>query len=183
MILNLTYFGNPILRERASEVTDFGPAMARLGRDMIETMHVEAGIGLAGPQVGISQRIFVMEIPVDMDTEEDGTRLNPKLNGPLVVVNPQLDDFSDDVSVVEEGCLSIPEVRGNVERPWALRLRFQDVVGAPQELRLQGLAARCVQHETDHLDGVLFIDHLSAVKRLALKGRLRRIKETLGQPA
>ncbi len=177
MIHSLAYYGNPVLRKVAEPVTDFGPELARLAAEMVDTMRHERGIGLAAPQIGLSLRLFVMEIPADMDEDDEGRRLHPFLDGPLLVVNPEIDELSDDVSVAEEGCLSIPEVRGNVERPWSLRLRFHDPLGTPRELRLQGLAARCVQHENDHLDGVLFIDHLRSVKRLAIKGKLRKIRD------
>ena len=175
MILPLCYFGNPVLRETAEPVTEFGPELKKLAADMVDTMRDEAGIGLAGPQVGVQRRIFVMEIPSDM---EDA--LNPQVAYPLVVVNPEILDPSEVEEELEEGCLSIPEVRGRVVRPENIRMTFQTVEGEHRELRLSGLAARCAQHETDHLNGVLFVDYLGSVKKMAIKGKLRKIKEQYG---
>jgi peptide deformylase len=179
MTLPLCYYGNPILRKQAEPVTDFDDALAQLARDMVDTMHAEAGIGLAGPQIGQSLRIFVMEVPPDMDVDETGTPLNPGCAGPLVVVNPEIEVMEGDVEEMEEGCLSIPDIRGRVERPFAIRMTFQTVSGEKKSLDLQGLAARCAQHEFDHLNGVLFVDHLGSVKKMAIKGKLRKLKERL----
>jgi len=178
MSLDLVYYGDPLLRAVAAPVADFNPALAQLAEDMIDAMRREKGIGLAGPQIGVGKRIFVMEIPVDMDKdEESGERLNPTLEGPLVVVNPEILDPTEEEDVYEEGCLSLPTINGFVTRPFGILLRFQDPRGQARELTLRGLAARCAQHEKDHLDGKLFIDYLSPVKRFAIKGKLRRIKD------
>lgn len=178
MIRPLCFFGNSVLREPALPVETFDAELSSLARDMVATMHAESGIGLAGPQIGQKLRIFVMEIPADMDEDEDGNPANPGLSYPLIAVNPEISDPSPEQDEMEEGCLSIPDVRGKVTRPVSVTLKFQDVQGNPQEIRLHHLAARCAQHETDHLNGVLFIDHLSSVKRLAIKGKLRKLKET-----
>lgn len=180
MPLSLCYYGNPILRKTAEPITDFDDDLAQLAKDMVNSMHAEAGIGLAGPQIGVSKRIFVMEVPQDMDLDESGRPLNPGLAGPLVAVNPEIEILEGDVEEMEEGCLSIPDVRGRVERPFSIRLSFQNVAGDPQTLELHGLAARCAQHEFDHLNGVLFIDHLGSVKRVAIKGKLKKIKQAQG---
>ncbi len=177
MIRPLCYFGHPVLREAARPVESFDDALKSLARDMVDTMHDESGIGLAGPQIGQSLRIFVMSIPADMDEDEEGKPANAGVVYPLVAVNPEIVDASDEEDDMEEGCLSIPEIRGRVARPVSVTLRYQDTGGKVREQRLHHLAARCAQHETDHLDGILFIDHLSSVKRLAIKGKLRKIKE------
>lgn len=177
MILPLSYYGQPVLRKPADPVTAFDESLGTLAHDMIETMHAEHGIGLAGPQIGKSLRIFVMEIPPDMDEDDQGQRANPFLEGPLVVVNPRIRNLASRSETMEEGCLSIPDIRGNVSRPLSLTLDYQEVDGTPKTLNLSHLAARCVLHETDHLDGILFLDHLSQVKRLAIKGKLRKLKE------
>ncbi len=180
MIYPLCYFGNSVLREKAAPITNFDAELEKLGKDMISTMREEEGIGLAGPQIGKSLRIFTMEVPVDMDEDENGQPLNAGLESPLVVVNPEIEVVGDVEEEMEEGCLSIPEVRGKVIRPFAIKLRYQNVKGESKELELQGLAARCVQHETDHLNGVLFIDYLSSVKKMSIKGKLKRIKQNYG---
>lgn len=179
MSLSLCYYGNPILRKTAEPVTEFDDALATLADEMVTSMHAEAGIGLAGPQIGQSLRIFVMEVPPDMDVNEAGVPNNPGLTGPLVAVNPEIELLEGDVEEMEEGCLSIPDVRGRVERPFSIRLSYQTVTGEPQSLELHGLAARCAQHEFDHLNGVLFIDHLGSVKRVAIKGKLKKIKQAM----
>lgn len=176
MILPLSYYGSTILREKVEPITEFDSTLTQLATDMVETMHAEAGIGLAGPQVGKNLRIFVMEIPVDMDVDEKGRRQNSFLNGPLVVINPEVEEVGDLVEEAEEGCLSIPDVRGVVERPYQVRMRYQDVKGKAHEVMLSGLAARCAQHENDHLNGVLFIDYLGSVKKMAITGKLKKLK-------
>ena len=176
MILPLVYYGNPGLREAASPVETFDAALRTLADNMVETMHAESGIGLAGPQIGVGKRIFVMEIPEEMDLDADEARANPDLKGPLVVVNPEIEILGKDVEEMEEGCLSIPDLRGKVRRPVSICLKYCDVEGNPHTRTLHHLAARCVLHETDHLNGVLFVDLLSQVKRVAIKGKLKKIK-------
>jgi len=176
MSLPLAYYGNPVLRAKTAAVETFDDELARLADDMVETMRAEAGVGLAGPQVGCSRRIFVMEIPPEADLDGNGARLNPQLAGPLVVVNPELELDESEIEEMEEGCLSIPEVRGRVERSLSLKMTFQTVKGEARSLHLTGLAARCAQHEFDHLNGVLFIDLLGSVKKMAIKGKLKKIK-------
>ncbi len=176
MILPLSYYGSSILREKVNPVTHFDEPLQHLASDMVETMHAESGIGLAGPQVGKNMRIFVMEIPADMDLDEHGHRMNPFLNGPLVAINPDVEGVGDVVEEAEEGCLSIPDIRGMVERPYQVRMRFQDLKGSPHDVMLSGLAARCAQHETDHLNGILFVDYLGSVKKMAIKGKLKKLK-------
>jgi peptide deformylase len=180
MNLPLSYFGNPGLREVAEPVTTFDESLKKLTQDMIDTMREEVGIGLAGPQVGKPLRIFVMDVPPEMDVDEAGQPYNPLIKNPLVVINPQIKESGDEDEEMEEGCLSIPEVRGKVQRPFSIEMTFQDVCGESRELKLSGLAARCAQHETDHLNGVLFIDYLSSVKKMSIKGKLKRIKQNYG---
>ena len=176
MIYPLCYYGNPGLREKALPVNEFNAELEKLGKDMIATMRDEAGIGLAGPQIGKPLRIFTMEVPSEMDEDENGQPYNPGLESPLVVVNPELENMGGDDEEMEEGCLSIPDIRGKVLRPFSIRMRYQDVKGEAHELELKGLAARCAQHENDHLNGVLFIDYLSSVKKMSIRNKLKRIK-------
>lgn len=176
MSLTLKIYGDPILREKAEPVVTFDAELKKLAADMVKAMRAESGIGLAGPQIGRSLRIFVMEIPAEMDADEEGNSLNPGVSYPLKVVNPETEPASDGEDEVEEGCLSIPDIRGKVRRPIAVRMKFQTVTGEPKELLLQGLAARCAQHETDHLNGILFVDLLGSVKKMAIKGKLKKLK-------
>jgi peptide deformylase len=128
--------------------------LRRLVDDMFETMYEAPGIGLAAIQVGVPKRVIVMDLAKKDDPKE-----------PRVFVNPQVLWRSDEKTTYEEGCLSIPEFYEEVERPSKVRVRFLDVAGAEQELEASGLMATCLQHEIDHLDGVLFIDHISKLKR------------------
>jgi peptide deformylase len=145
---------DPVLRKEAQAIERVDDDLRRLMDDMLATMYDAPGVGLAAPQIGISRRLIVMDAARD-DEERD----------PLVMVNPEILDLSDEMRVHEEGCLSIPEVTAEVERPAEIRVAFLDREGKPQEVELEGIWATIVQHEIDHLNGVLFIDYLSRLKR------------------
>jgi peptide deformylase len=130
------------------------PELRRLVDDMFETMYEAPGIGLAAIQIGVPKRVIVMDLAKKDDPKE-----------PRVFVNPQVLWRSDEKNVYEEGCLSIPEFYEEVQRPAKVRVKYLDATGAEQELEASGLMATCLQHEIDHLDGVLFIDHISKLKR------------------
>jgi peptide deformylase len=130
------------------------PELRSLVDDMFETMYEAPGIGLAAIQVGVPKRVIVMDLAKKDDPKE-----------PMVFINPQVLWRSEDKAIYEEGCLSIPEFYEEVERPAKVRVMFLDLTGAEQELEASGLMATCLQHEIDHLDGVLFIDHISKLKR------------------
>jgi len=176
MKLLLRYYGDPVLRKKAEPVTRFDDELAKLTRAMVSCMRDASGIGLAAPQIGLSQRVFVMEIPPEMDDMER------KIAYPLVVINPEIETADPEEDELEEGCLSIPEIRGKVQRPHTVRMTYQTVTGDKKELELSGLPARCAQHETDHLNGVLFVDKLGSVKKMAIKSKLKKIKATLADP-
>jgi peptide deformylase len=131
---------------------------------MLETMYAAPGIGLAAPQVGVLRRAFVI------DLGEDGAR------APLFVINPELVTRSERMIVAEEGCLSLPKQFGEVARAEQVRVRYLDRQGQSQEIDAEGLLARCLQHEIDHLNGILFVDHLSALKRTMILRRLAKAK-------
>ena len=137
-----------------SEPAKIDPELRLLVDDMFETMYQAPGIGLAAIQVGVPKRVIVMDLAKKDDPKE-----------PRVFVNPRVLWRSDEKTSYEEGCLSIPEFYEEVERPSKVRVKFLDVTGAEQELEASGLMATCLQHEIDHLDGVLFIDHISKLKR------------------
>jgi peptide deformylase len=168
MKLQLRYYGDPILRKRASEVRVFDDALREEAESMIEAMARESGVGLAGPQVGLEKRLLVA---LQMDTPDDHDA------DPVVMVNPEILDRSPDSWEFEEGCLSIPGIRGDVTRPDGIRVRYQDVDGKSHVIDIDGMFARVVQHEIDHLDGKLFIDYLSMGERTLLKPRLKKIAE------
>jgi peptide deformylase len=147
-----------------SPVERIDDELLRLLDDMLETMYAAPGIGLAAPQVGVLTRAFVA------DLGEEGAR------APLFVINPELIERSAASSVAEEGCLSLPKQFGEVARADKVRLRYLDRAGDACEIEAEGLLARCLQHELDHLDGILFVDHLSALKRTMILRRLAKAK-------
>jgi peptide deformylase len=184
MKLEIRTYGDPILRAPTARVETVDDDIRRLVADMIDTMHEAHGIGLAAPQIGRSLSLCVIDLPADYDMTEDGRRLNPDARMPLVLINPQITSVSKRKDEHEEGCLSFPGVRGMIERPSEITLRFMDEQGATHEKKYVEFLARVIQHEVDHLNGVLFIDRMSVAKKFALKGKLKRLeaetKERLG---
>lgn len=162
---------DPVLKAKAKPVDLVDDQLRQLMDDMLETMYEAPGIGLAAPQIGVSQRVIVMDI-----ARED----EPK--SPLCMVNPELVWVSDDDATYEEGCLSVPEHYADVVRPSEVRVRYLDRDGQRQDLQTGGLLATVIQHEMDHLDGVLFIDHLSSLKRnMILRKLLKSRKQVLDE--
>lgn len=153
--------GDPVLRERARDVTSFDRSLRKLAKRMIRIMHDAPGVGLAAPQVGVVQRVLVY------DVDED----------PKVLVNPVLDEFSDETEVGDEGCLSVPGLRMPVERPVGVRVRAFDVDGEPLDYRAVGFEARVIQHEYDHLEGVLIVDRTTRAARAEAMRALREREE------
>jgi peptide deformylase len=149
--------GDPVLREHALEVTTFDRGLRKLAKRMIRIMHDAPGVGLAAPQVGVLQRLLVYDVDDD----------------PQVLVNPLLDEFSDETEETDEGCLSVPGVTMPVARPASLRVRGFDAAGEPVDYRADGLKARVIQHEYDHLEGVLIVDRTTRSARAAALRELR----------
>ncbi|RUT28212.1 peptide deformylase [Arsenicitalea aurantiaca] len=145
---------DPRLRAVADPIAEIDEGVRSLAQDMLDTMYAAPGIGLAGPQIGEMKRIVVMDLAKD---GEDPT--------PIVMINPEILAFSDDTVVTEEGCLSIPELFYDVERPAAVTVSYRDLEGKDVTLEADDRLAICIQHEIDHLDGVLYIDYLSRLKR------------------
>lgn len=171
MIRPILIHPDPRLKKPCDPVTEFTPDLADLARDMLETMYDAPGIGLAAPQVGVMKRVLVM------DCVKEGT---PR---PMVLINPRVVWASEDLSVYEEGCLSIPDQYAEVKRPAEVRVEWQDVTGAPQEEQFDGLWATCVQHEIDHLDGKLFIDYLGPLKRQMITRKMEKLKRERARQA
>jgi len=181
--LSICLWGNPVLRTRATEVTTFDAPRKALYGQMLETMHGARGIGIAAPQVGWTERAFVIDLgPVSTRTDIvgicsfDGKSVAVRSLMPLIVLNPVLTRIPEEKVFAEEGCLSIPGLSGPVERPLQIGLRFQDLDGKEHMLECEKLLARCIQHERDHLDGILWVDHLSAAARARLQTRLDAIR-------
>jgi len=177
-VLPIYLFGTEMLRKKASPIEDLDVETIKLVQDMFETMHKANGIGLAATQVGSMKRVIVVDLSdVDSDGDEsDGS--NPSLpeQRRYVLINPKV--IGEEGSwKLDEGCLSIPDVRGEVERAERIRIQYLDGNFKPAELETDGLLARVILHEIDHLDGVLFIDRMVASRRSPLKGSLRAIKK------
>jgi peptide deformylase len=145
---------DPRLRKVADEIETIDASIKTLAKDMLDTMYDAPGIGLAATQIGEMKRIVVMDLAKDGEPPET-----------LIMINPEIISSSDELSVYEEGCLSIPEYYEEVERPAQVRIRFTDLDGKVHEEDADGLFATCIQHEIDHLNGVLFVDYLSKLKR------------------
>ncbi|MGE0503665.1 MAG: peptide deformylase [Rhizobiaceae bacterium] len=155
---------DPILRQASKPVERVDAAARKLAADMLETMYEAPGIGLAAIQVGEPLRLLVIDLAKDGD---------PK--APQVFFNPEIVERSDERSVYEEGCLSIPDYYAEVDRPASVRVRYVDLDGRTQEIAAHGLMATCLQHEIDHLNGVLFIDHISKLKRDMVVRKFRKL--------
>ncbi len=162
-IRTIELLGSPVLRERAREVTEFDDSLRALVADLFETMYHAEGIGLAAPQVGVSLRVFV----VDLRTEEGGEET-------FALVNPVLVEAGAETERSPEGCLSIPGLEEVVERPSTVVVEGSDPHGNPVRIEAEGLRARVLLHELDHLDGILFIDRVSPLKRKMLLKKWRR---------
>lgn len=158
---------DPRLKIRAKPVAKVDPAVRRLMDNMLETMYQAVGIGLAAPQVGVAQRVLVIDAARDGEAPQ-----------PMRIANPEILWRSDVLRVANEGCLSLPEQYADVERPAEIRLRYLDYENEVRELEASGLLATCIQHEIDHLDGVLFVDHISALKRGMILRKLAKSKRS-----
>lgn len=161
---------DPRLKAKAKAVEKVDAEIRQLMDDMMETMHDANGIGLAAPQVGVSKRVLVMDI-----SRED------QAPAPIFMANPEIVWASETETLQEEGCLSLPEQFAEVVRPESVRVRYLDHENEVRELEASGLLAVCVQHEMDHLDGTLFVDHISALKRNMILRKLQKSRR--GEPA
>ena len=164
MLYEIQTYGKQVLRTPTKEIPGIDDALREIVANMFETMYAAEGIGLAAPQVGKSIRLFVIDLsPMD---ESEGRR---------VFVNPKIVSFGDDEDEYEEGCLSIPTIREIVTRPTTIRMTYQDMDGKHYDEDIDGFLARVIQHEYDHLEKTLFVDHLSSLKRSLLKKTLMKI--------
>ena len=164
--LKIYMLGQETLRTPANRIVKVDDSIRKLAKDMLITMYSAKGIGLAAPQVGVQKRILV----IDLNFE------NPE-SPPNVFINPEIISSSASLDTYEEGCLSIPGVYLNVVRPSSIKLSYRDEMGRPKKMNAEGLMARCIQHEIDHLNGVLFVDHLSKLKKdIILKKAIKEYK-------
>lgn len=161
--LDIVLYPDKILRAKAAEVKTFNEDLKVLTHNMIQTMYHAPGIGLAAPQINVSQRIFVLDVDYTREEDDEGNVEKKNFN-PQIMINPKIISHSG-TSTYQEGCLSLPGVFENVDRPAKVVLQFQDIHSKWHEVEADGLYATCIQHELDHLDGIMFIDHLSQLKR------------------
>jgi peptide deformylase len=164
MIRPILIHPDPRLKKLCEPVAEITAEVRQLASDMLETMYDAPGIGLAAPQVGVTKRVIVMDCIKDGPPE------------PIALINPEIVWVSEDQTVYEEGCLSIPEIYNDITRPAEVTVRWTDLDGLPQERQFSGLWATCVQHEIDHLDGKLFIDYLGPLKRQMITRKMEKLK-------
>ncbi len=165
-VLDIIVAPDPRLKITAKPVKTVDDGVRKLMDDMLESMHLADGIGLAAPQVGDHRRVIVVD--VGKPDEEPN---------PISMANPELLWVSDEESAREEGCLSLPEQYAEVERPDSIRVRYLDHSGGEKEMEASGVLATCIQHEMDHLDGILFVDHISSLKRNMILRKLTKAKK------
>jgi peptide deformylase len=166
VVRKVKVLGDPVLREEAEEVVAYDQDLRSLVRDMFETMYHEEGIGLAAPQIGVPRRVIVLDLRREDHDDE-----------PIALVNPRLTWKSTETAKQTEGCLSIPGLEEIVERAAKVRIEARDPEGEPIEMEAVDLLARALQHEVDHLDGILFIDRVSALKRRMLLKKWKKLEE------
>ena len=169
-------YGDPVLRQKAEIIHRIDGAIKTLAEDMLKIMNDRKGVGLAAQQIGQIIQICVMDIPPAIDVAvPDGPRLNPDVTLPLVMLNPVL-VAKKGTQRETEGCLSVPEIWAPVSRAAEVTVTFLDIQGVQRELHARGMLARVIQHEIDHLNGVLFVDRVSPVKKISLAGKLKRLR-------
>jgi peptide deformylase len=182
MILPILEYGDPILRAKGKPIENIDDRIRELASDMIETMRAANGVGLAAQQIGEALQLTVLDVSLVEDRPStlklDGKDVDPKTAMPLVLINPEI-ELRGMTEVGVEGCLSFPEITGDIERAKSVIVRAQTLEGRTIEIEASGFLARAIQHEGDHLNGILFIDRMNSAAKAALSSRLKRLqKET-----
>jgi peptide deformylase len=179
MKLPIVRYGDPVLRAKGRRVETVDEGVRELAANMLETMHEANGVALAAQQVGEALHLTVVDVAGAEDQEStmtlNGVEVEPKTSMPLVLLNPEL-ALGDETAIGAEGCLSFPEITGDIPRAIAVKLRAQSLEGERLEIEASGLLARALQHEVDHLNGILFIDRMSAATKVALRSRLKKMQ-------
>jgi peptide deformylase len=180
MVLKIVRYPAPVLRAKCRAITEVTPEIRELAENMIDTMRDANGVGLAAPQVAVDQQLAVIDVSHNPQCltflRINGVRADMVANMPVVFMNPVL-ELGKDKDVDEEGCLSFPRLRGDIRRSEQVKVTFTNLSGETQTWETDGLLARAFQHEIDHLNGILFIDRLSAVAKVGLKRKLTRLME------
>ena len=182
MRLSILQYGDPILRTKGKPIDKIDPRIRELAQKMVETMHAANGVGLAAQQIGEALQLTVLDVSEVEDRPStmklNGESIDPKIAMPLVLINPQI-DLGAETEKGTEGCLSFPEITGEIVRAKSITVRAQNLDGEPIEIETTGFLARAVQHEVDHLSGILFIDRMSTAAKISLSSKLKRLqKET-----
>ena len=182
MILPILQYGDPILRIKGKRIEEIDGRIRELAANMIETMHAAHGVGLAAQQIGEALQLTVLDISAVEDRPSTlklgGKDADPTSAMPLVLINPEI-ELRGETEIGVEGCLSFPEITADIDRAHSVTVRAQNLEGEPIEIEANGFLARAIQHEHDHLDGILFIDRMSSAAKAALSSRLKRLqKET-----
>ena len=181
MTLRITQYGESILHEDGKVVSSFGAELTELANQMLKAMNQAEGIGLAAQQIGQAIRFCVIDVPehpeYPMTCILDGKPLSPSLLMPMALANPEVLPLLSNEYYYEEGCLSFPEIRGEVARPERISVKYQDLDGNAHQLECDGLLARCIQHEVDHLNGVLFIDRMEKKTFAEIKKEVKELKQ------
>ena len=180
MILPILQYGNPILRAKGKRIDEIDDRIRELVANMIETMHAAHGVGLAAQQIGEALQLTVLDISAVEDRPStlklDGKDADPKSAMPLVLVNPEI-ELDGETEIGIEGCLSFPEITGDIERAHSVIVRAHNLEGSTIQIEAGGFLARAIQHEHDHLNGILFIDRMRSAAKAALSSRLRRMQK------
>jgi peptide deformylase len=180
MILSILQYGDPILRVKGKQIEKIDDHIRELAANMIETMHAANGIGLAAQQVGEALQLTVLDVSQIEDRPStlklNGKDVDPAASMPLVLINPEI-ELGGETEIGTEGCLSFPEINGQIERAESTMARAQDLEGDKIEIVVSGLLARAIQHEVDHLNGILFIDRMNSAAKAALSSRLKRLQK------
>ena len=181
MALRITHYNEPILREKGKRVEVFDEDLEDLCEEMVETMYDHEGIGLAAQQIGEALMLCVIDVPQGRDSSYefvlDGKSPPAELIMPMAIINPTVEVMPSIETTYEEGCLSFPGINGTVARPDKVRVSFQDTEGIPHIMECNGLLGRCVQHEVDHLNGILFIDRMDKESMKIVESRIKKLKK------
>jgi peptide deformylase len=178
MIVDIVKYGNPVLRTKGKKIANIDDEIRALAADLLETMYDASGVGLAAQQIGRALQVTVVDIS-DAENRPSrmwigGEEVDPKEHMPLILINPEL-ELDDEQEIGTEGCLSFPEITAEIPRAAKVKIRAEDLEGHPIEFEAAGLLGRAIQHEIDHLNGILFIDRMSSATKVSLAGKLKRL--------
>ncbi len=181
MVYDILVFGQEVLRHKAQAIAAVTPEIQALARDMLDTMYAAPGVGLAAEQIGREEAICVIDVPANAEVPECVAG-NAAIAMPLVLINPVITATSGQQRS-EEGCLSFPDISAHITRPMQVTVAYLDLDGKAQTATAHGLLARAILHETDHLNGVLLVDRMSAIQRMSVAGKLKRMQQDAAKPA